>query len=147
MIAVDTNVLVHAHRADSPFHAPAAAVVRRLAESRAGWGLPWPCIHEFYAKVTHPRIFSPPSTVEQALAQIDCWLASRSVSVLAEGSDHWSRTRVQLTAARVQGPMVHDARIAAICLSHGVREFLTADRDFGRFPALHTRNPLIQTGR
>lgn len=144
MIAVDTNVLVHAHRADSPFHARAATVVRRFAESRAGWGLPWPCIHEFYAKVTHPRVFAPPSTVEQALAQIEAWLASPTVSLLGESLDHWPRLRGLLSSARVQGPMVHDARIAAICLSHGVDEFLTADRDFGRFPELRTRNPLVE---
>ncbi len=144
MIAIDTNVLVHAHRADSPFHSPAAIVVRQLAESRAGWGLPWPCVHEFYAKVTHPRIFSPPSTIEQALVQIKTWLDSPCVSLLGESLDHWPRLSGLLAAARVQGPMVHDARIAAICLSHGVTEFLTADGDFGRFPALQTRNPLIE---
>lgn len=144
MIAVDTNVLVHAHRADSPFHARAAAVVKGLAESRAAWGLPWPCVHELYAKVTHPRLFSPPSTVAQALHQIDCWLASPSVSLLGEALDHWPRLRDLLAEARVEGPMAHDARIAAICLSHGVDELLTADRDFGRFPALRTRNPLIE---
>ena len=144
MIAVDTNVLVHAHRADSPFHVRAVAVVRELAEGRATWGLPWPCVHEFYAKVTHPRVFSPPSTVTQALAQIDAWLASPSLSLLGEALDHWQRLRELLNAARVQGPMVHDARIAAICLSHGVDVFLTADRDFGRFPSLQTRNPLVE---
>ena len=143
MIAVDTNVLVHAHRADSPFHGPAAAVVRRLAEAPATWGLPWPCIHEFFAKVTHPRLFAPPSTAAEALAQVDAWLASPSVSLLGEAIDHWPRLRGLVAAARVQGPMVHDARIAAICLSHGVDELLTADRDFGRFPSLRTRNPLV----
>ena len=40
--------------------------------------------------------------------------------------------------------MVHDARIAALCLSHGVRELWSADRDFSRFPALRTRNPLVE---
>lgn len=143
MIAVDTNILVHAHRADSPFHKPAAALMGRLAESRATWGVPWPCIHEFYAKATHPRIFSPPSTVLQALTQVEAWLASPSVALLGEALDHWPRLRTLLMSARVQGPMVHDARIAAICLSHDVAEFLTADRDFGRFPALRTRNPLV----
>ncbi|MCB9687408.1 MAG: PIN domain-containing protein [Alphaproteobacteria bacterium] len=143
MIAVDTNVLVHAHRRDSPFHAPAAAAVRELAESPARWGLPWPCVHEVYAKVTHPRLFSPPSSHAQALSQIEAWLSSPSVVLLGEAGDHWPRLRALLEVGRVQGPMVHDARIAAICLSHGVHELLTADRDFGRFPALRTRNPLV----
>jgi predicted nucleic acid-binding protein len=38
---------------------------------------------------------------------------------------------------------VHDARIAALCMQHGVRELLSADRDFSRFPQIAVRNPLI----
>ncbi len=143
MIAVDTNVLVHAHRSDSPFHRPAFDAVRALAESRSPWAVPWPCVHEFYAKVTHPRVFAPPSTPQQAIGQLDSWLSSPSLTLLGEALDHWPRLRSLLGAAQVQGPMVHDARIAALCLSHGVDELLTADRDFGRFPALRTRNPLV----
>ena len=47
-----------------------------------------------------------------------------------------------LARGQVSGPLVHDARIAALCVSHGVHELWTADRDFGRFPALQVRNPL-----
>jgi len=39
MIAVDTNVLVFAHRQDSLFHAAAEAAMRQLAEGRAPWAL------------------------------------------------------------------------------------------------------------
>jgi predicted nucleic acid-binding protein len=49
-----------------------------------------------------------------------------------------------LAAGRISGPRVYDARIAAICLQHGVRELWTADRDFSRFPQLKTVNPLIR---
>lgn len=44
MIAVDTNSRVQAHRRDSAWHGPAAAALVRLAENRAGWALPWPCV-------------------------------------------------------------------------------------------------------
>jgi toxin-antitoxin system PIN domain toxin len=143
MIAVDTNVLVHAHRAESPFHVQAKTTLRALAEGYAAWAIPWPCVHEFYAKVTHPRIFRPPSSVEQALAQIEAWLKSPSIVLLAENSDHFRHLARLTRNAHVEGPMVHDARIAALCLSHGVTELLSADRDFGRFPDLRTRNPLV----
>ncbi|MYH30847.1 MAG: type II toxin-antitoxin system VapC family toxin [Acidobacteria bacterium] len=143
MTAVDTNVLVHAHRRDSRWHARAAGCLRRLAEGRAAWAIPWPCLHEFLAIVTHPRIYEPPSTVEEALDQIDAWMESPALVILAEPHDHWSILRRQLAAAQVQGPMVHDARIAAICIGHGVHELLTADRDFGRFSSLAARNPLV----
>ena len=57
MIAVDTNILVYAHRQDSEWHPSAARVIRGLAEGTSAWAIPWPCVHEFLAVATHPRIF------------------------------------------------------------------------------------------
>ncbi|GAA2343374.1 type II toxin-antitoxin system VapC family toxin [Streptomyces violaceusniger] len=142
MIAVDTNILVYAHRSDSPFHTAAAAQVKRLAEGRAPWALPWPCLHEFFSIATHPRIYQPPSTTAQALTQIDTWLTSPSVVLLSEAGTYWPTLRQALEDGKVSGPLVHDGRIAALCMSNGVRELWSADRDFSRFPALTTRNPL-----
>lgn len=142
MIALDTNLLVYAHREDSPFHEAAVRQVAECAESRAPWAIPWPCLHEFFAIVTHARIYNPPSTAAQAMAQIDAWLESPSLVLLAETDAHWAGLRELLVKAKVAGPAVHDARIAALCLQHGVRELWTADRDFGRYPKLRVRNPL-----
>lgn len=143
MIAVDTNVLVYAHRADGPWHTEAAAAVKTLAEGRAAWALPWPCIHEFLAIVTHPKIFNPPTPTPKALAQVDAWLASPSVVLLGESAGYWGELRAMVSAGKVTGPRVHDARIAALCTHHGVIELWTADRDFSRFPSLRTHNPLV----
>jgi hypothetical protein len=142
LIAVDTNLLVYAHRAESDWHDRAAARVRELAEGRSPWAIPWPCIHEFLAIATHPRIWDPPTPIADALAQVDAWLESPSLVLLAEGAEHGSALRGLLESGRVAGPPVHDARIATLCLAHGVRELWTADRDFSRFPALATANPL-----
>lgn len=142
MIAVDTNLLVYAHRADAEWHESAEARLRELAEGRAPWALPWPCVHEFFAIATHPRIWDPPTPTEAALEQVDAWLESPSLVLLAEGPGHWGEIRALLEAGRIAGPRVHDARVAALCLAHGVRELWTADRDFGRFPSLATSNPL-----
>lgn len=143
MIAVDTNILVYAHREDSPWHAVASRKVKELAEGRSPWAIPWPCLHEFVAIVTHPRIYVPPTSTSNALTQVSAWLHSPSVVLLSEGEDYWVTLAGQLEAARVAGPLVHDARVAALCLHHGVRELWSADRDFGRFPALSVRNPLV----
>jgi predicted nucleic acid-binding protein len=101
LIALDTSLLVHAHRRDALFHAAASTCVVRLAEGNTPWAIPWPCVHEFLAVVTHPRIFRPPTPLDEGLGQV------------------------------------------ALCLQHGLRELWTADRDFGRFPALRCMNPLI----
>jgi toxin-antitoxin system PIN domain toxin len=142
VIAVDTNILVYAHRADAPFHAPAAQCIRELAEGAAAWAIPWPCLHEFLAIVTHPRIYLPPTPLEAALDQVSAWQESPSLALLAETEQHWSELRSLVTAARVAGGQVHDARIAALCRQHGVTELWSVDRDFGRFRGLRTINPL-----
>ncbi|SDS75554.1 TA system VapC family ribonuclease toxin [Jiangella sp. DSM 45060] len=144
MIAVDTNVLVYAHRRDSEFHAAAAARIRQLAEGRVAWAIPWPCVHEFFAIATHPKLYDPPSTREQAITQLDAWLAAPTLSLLGETPGHWPQLKDLLTAGKVVGPMVQDARIAALCATHGVRELWSADRDFGRFASsVRIHNPLL----
>ena len=143
MVAVDSNILVYAHRADSEWHPAAAACMRTLAQGLATWAIPWPCVHEFFAIVSHTKIFYPPSTTHQAIEQVDAWLGSSSVVVIGEAANHWNLLKESLLLGKIQGPLVHDARIATICEAHGVTEFLTADRDFSRFPSLVTRNPLV----
>lgn len=135
-------MLVYAHRRDSRFHRAAAPLIRQLAEGKAAWAIPWPCLHEFFGVATHPRVYAPPSTPDEAIRQVEQWLRSASLLVLAENEQHWPTLRDLFGRGKVQGPMVHDARIAALCLSHGVRELWSADRDFSRFPGLRVRNPM-----
>src|SRR3990172_768699 len=142
MIAVDTNILVYAHREDSPWHAPAVKTVMGLAEGRAPWAIVWPCLHEFLAIVTHPRIYRPPTPAPIACKQVDAWLESPSLVLLAETDEYWKTLRGSVLNGRIAGPLVHDARVACLCLVHGVDELWTQDRDFGRFPWLKTINPL-----
>ena len=145
MIAVDTNILVYAHREDSPFHGAAFERMTELAEGSATWAIPWPCVHEFLAIVTHPRVYSPASPLARALDQVDAWIESPTLVLLAEAAEHWSTLRALLTAGRTVGPRVHDARIVALCRQHGVRELWSADRDFNRFAGLSVVNPLVTT--
>lgn len=142
MIAVDTNLLVYAHRKDSQWHAAAASAVQVLAEGSAPWAIPWPCLHEFLAIVTHPRIYAPPTPHVAATVQVEAWLASPTLVLLTEGPGYWDALGEVLTAAKARGGQVHDARIAALCLHHRVAELWSADRDFSRFSGLTTRNPL-----
>jgi toxin-antitoxin system PIN domain toxin len=143
MIAVDTNLLVYAHREDAPWFERAFECMRSLAEGSEPWAIPWPCLYEFLAVVTHPRIFATPTPLTAAVDQIGAWLESPSLALLAEGAGFWPRLSSQLLSSGIAGPLVHDARVAALCLAHGIAELWSADRDFGRFPGLRVRNPLV----
>jgi len=143
MIAVDTNILVYSHRQEMSFHGAALASVRRLANGREPWAIPWPCLHEMLAIVTHPRIFDPPTPLELACDQVEAWLESPNLVVLVEPEGlYWPELRACLAEGEIRGPQVHDARIAALCCVHGVTELWSADRHFGRFPRLKVVNPL-----
>jgi toxin-antitoxin system PIN domain toxin len=144
VIAVDTNILVYAHREDSPFHAVASRRVSDLAEGRLAWAIPWPCMHEFLGVVTHPRVYQPPTPLSLALATVDGWLEAPTLLMLAETEDYWPHLRSLVTAGKIGGPRINDARIAALCRLHGVRELWSADRDFSRFADVKVVNPLTE---
>lgn len=133
MIAVDTNVLVYAHRAEMPLHAVAMTRLRALAEGDSPWGLPVPCIGEFVRVVTHPRIFHPPTELEPALEFLAQVLGSPAVRLLVPGPTFPELFADACRDGAVQGNLAFDAQIVALCREHGVSALLTEDRDFARF--------------
>ena len=144
MIAVDTNLLVYSHRSDTPFHQAAKDLIETLRRGPAAWAIPWPCVHEFLAVVTHPKVWKTPTPVAVGVACVQAWLAGGNAHLIGEGDGYLERLRALATAARLKGPRIHDARIAALCQHHGVSELWTADRDFSAFPQLRVRNPLVK---
>jgi hypothetical protein len=142
VIAVDTNVLVYAHRREPTEHAAAFDLIGALAHSPERWAIPWPCIYEFYSIVTNPRIWkSAASTPAQAWSQLSVWFGAPGLQLIGETEDFASILARFARRPRVRGPIIHDARVAAICVAHGVERLLTRDRDFALFPELRTANP------
>ncbi len=139
MIAVDTNVLVYSCRADLPLYQPANDLITKLMSSSEPWAICWPCIHEFLSVVTRPRYFVNPASPELALRVVQTWNIGGNLRLLSETPDHLTMLQSLMIPSQVRGGMVHDARIAAICLSHKVEALITLDRDFSRFPQLTIR--------
>ena len=136
MIAVDTNVLVYAHREEMPHHEQAVKWVHFLAENARPWGLPVFCLGEFVRVVTHAKVFDPPSTQDQALTALDGLLQSPSVRILHPGGDYPKLFAESARQADARGNLAFDAQIVAVCREHGVHELLTLDRDFARFAGI-----------
>lgn len=142
MIAVDTNLLIYGYRKDNPFHEKSNRLIDELRHQAAPWAIPWPCIHEAIAVMTNPKAFKEPTPLSDAFAFADVLLASPGLHMLAEGPGYYEKLRSLSSVARIKGGRIHDARIAALCLHHGVSELWSADRDFSLFPRLKVRNPL-----
>ena len=142
MIAIDTNLLVYAHRPEMPFHDRARQLLADAVAGPEPVAVPWPCVHEFLAVVSNPRIFKDPTPIGVALDAIGRLLVSLSGGFLSEGDGYLNALERIARPALLQGAVVHDARVAALCLFHGVRVLWSADRDFSRFPNLTVANPL-----
>jgi len=137
LIAVDTNVLIYAHRRETERHAQALQRLSALAEGDSPWGFPVFCIAEFVRVVTHLRVFTPPSDLRTALDFIDRLMESPSCRLLLPGQTYPSTFRSVCETAEVRGNLAFDAQIVASCIEHGVHELITADRDFARFTAIN----------
>ena len=145
MLAVDTNVLVHAHRGERAEHAAAVALLRGLVEGSEPWAIPWPCVYEFVSVVTNRRIWkAAASTPSEAWAQVRAWTVSPTCTLIGETESFFDLLGTMAREPRVTGPVVHDARIAAICVAHGIDALLSRDRDFALFPQLSVRDPFVR---
>ena len=142
MIAVDSNLLVYAHRADSVWHRQARECLEKLGTGGSRWAIPWPCLYEFYAVVTHPKIFPKPTPPTMALEACQEFATSPQVRLLNETEDFSEKFGSLIGGLDLKGPKIHDARVAALCHVHGVRELWSCDRDFSRFKFLKAVNPL-----
>ena len=135
MIAVDTNVLVHAHRKESPKHEAARRRVVELADHNLG--VPVFCIGEFLRVVTHPKIANS-HTADEACEALERLFASPNVEVLLPGRRFPELLADAVREADAIGNLVFDAQIVALCREAGVRALLTEDRDFARFSGFAT---------
>ena len=143
MLAVDTNLLVYAHRRETTEHPACFQLLKSLAEGTDPWAIPWPCLYEFHSVVTNARIFKEAaSSPAQAWAQVHAWCGSPTLRLLREVDGSLDILARLATRPRVHGAVIHDARVAALCLAHGVEALLTRDRDFQLFPELPCRDPL-----
>lgn len=139
MIAVDTNVLVYAHRAETALHRAATRNLVDLAAGRGLWGLPVFCAGEFIRVVTHRRVFNPPSTLEEAIQFLERVVAAPGCRILRPEAGFLELLTTVAREADPRGNLAFDAQIAALCREHGVSALLTNDRDFARFEGLRLR--------
>ncbi|MGH2725754.1 MAG: TA system VapC family ribonuclease toxin [Actinomycetota bacterium] len=135
MIAVDTNILVYAHREDAPEHAKALSALSELAEGQVAWALPVFVLAEFLRVVTHPNM-TWPTKAPEAIAKLDRLLDSPSLQLLFPGNRYWAILKEVALEAAVKGNLFIDAQIVAVCLEYGATTILTEDRDFRRFSGI-----------
>jgi toxin-antitoxin system PIN domain toxin len=141
MDLLDVNVLVHAFRRDAPRHKAFLEFVRSLVEGDQPFAVPAIVFGGFLRIVTHPRIFNPPSTFDDALVFAEQILSLPHCITALPGARHWDLFSSLGKKGAARGSLVSDAFLAAIAIEMGA-ELVTDDRGFGRWPGLRWRHPL-----
>lgn len=144
MVAVDTNILVYAADADSPFHAASRAWLERHRRSSEAWYTTWPILYDFLRVTTHPRVMRRPWNVQQSWIFVSGVLDSPALSVLVPTSRHpkvAEQTFAELP--HLAGNLLHDSHTAILMREHGIRRICTRDTDFHRFPFLEVVDPML----
>jgi toxin-antitoxin system PIN domain toxin len=143
LVVVDTNVLIYAADADSPFHAPCSRWLSRQRTRPDAWFTTWPIFYEFLRITTHPRVMRKPWRAAQAWQFVTALLASPGLSVLVATPRHAEVAgEVIAEFPQVTGNLVHDAHTAILMREHGIRRICTRDMDFHQFPFLEVMDPL-----
>ena len=142
MLAPDVNVLVYAHREDRPEHDRCRQWLEDTVEADAAFGLADLVLSGFLRIVTHPRVFKTPSPIDSALAVCRELRARPNCVRLVPGARHWEIFERLCREGGARGNLVPDAYLAALAVESGC-EWVTTDRDYGRFPGLRWRNPLV----
>ena len=140
MILPDVNVLVYAHREDAPDHQAYRDWLESLVNSDQAYGMADIVLSGFLRVVTHPRVFNPPSSMEQALAFVHDVRDQPNCVIIAPGLRHWGIFENICKNVNVKGNLVPDAYLAATAIESGC-EWITTDMDFSRFPGLAWRTP------
>jgi uncharacterized protein len=140
MIALDTNLLVYAHRAGVPEHRRAQRAIERASRDAEGWGFSLPVVAEFWSVVTHPALFSRRSTPGEAGRFLKA-LVEAGAAVWPPGPGLAARLLQLAADLDVAGPRIFDLQIALIAFEGGATSVWTADRRFVSVPGLPVTDP------
>ena len=141
MILSDVNVLIYAHRKDAVDHDRFRAWLESMVTSPGAFGYSELVLASFVRIVTSPRAFVLPTPLDVALGVADRLRSRPNAVGVAPGPRHWSIFSDLCRRSGAKGNLVADAFLAAIAIESG-SEWITADRDFARFPGLDWRHPL-----
>ncbi len=141
MDLVDVNVLVYAHRQESPDHNAHRRWLEDLINGDQAYGVSDHVLAGFLRIVTHPAIFDPPSSLGEA-TDFTVELRDRPNAVMIQpGPRHWEIFTRLCQESGARGNLIPDAFLAALAIESG-SEWVTTDRDYGRFAGLKWRHPL-----
>ena len=146
MIALDTNLLVYAHREGAPEHDRARTAVLKALDDDRGWGICLPSVTEFWSIVTHPKMPGGPSAANVVNHFFHYLITEGHGNLWTPGAGFGQRLMKWATVLKVRGKRIFDLQIALIAMEHGAQEVWTHDQNFAAVPGIKVSDPLRTTG-
>jgi toxin-antitoxin system PIN domain toxin len=140
VVLPDVNVLVYAHREDTVHHAACHRWLESVLNGDAAYGVSGIVLSGFVRVVTHPKVFTKPTGIADALAFAEQVREQPNCVPVDPGPHHWEIFRRLCTESGAKGNLVPDAYLAALAIESGC-EWVTTDRDYSRFSGLRWRHP------
>lgn len=144
MIAIDTNLLVYAHRSGLAEHRAAQRAIERASGDARGWGISIQSVAEFWSVVTHPSSAGGPSPLTSARAFLVGLREEAGMQVWSPGAGFDDRLMQLASDLAVAGPRIFDLQIALTAIAHGAVELWTHDLGFVKIPGLRLAHPLME---
>ena len=141
MIAIDTNLLVYAHRERTPQHKAARRAIERASAGSRGWGMAAAVLPEFWSVVTHAASEGRPSAPSQAAAFVRA-LTDAGAVIWLPGPGLGERLLQAASDLAVSGPRIFDLQIALMAFEGGATELWTHDAALITVPGLRVSDPL-----
>ena len=142
MVLPDVNVLIYAFRIESPFYDLCSAWLARTIEGEAQFGVSPLALSALIRITTNGRSFPHPSTHDEAFGFWENLMGQPNCQLIEPSARHWAIFRRLCMEAAITGPRVTDAWYAALAIEHGC-QWITLDRDFGRFSGLKWARPQV----
>jgi toxin-antitoxin system PIN domain toxin len=140
LVVVDANVLLYAVDTASPDHEQSRAWLDASLSGAEAVGLAWIALLAFIRIGTNPAILHAPMTVDEAVGQVEVWLAAPAAVVAEPTARHAGLLRGLLLETGTAGNLTTDAHLAALAIEHGA-EIVSYNRDFARFAGVQHRLP------
>jgi toxin-antitoxin system PIN domain toxin len=137
---LDANILLYAYDSDSAHHRVCRSWLEAAFNSEETVALPWQTMLAFVRISTNSRVTKKPLRIAEACKIVGSWLDQVNVSVIGAGDRFWGLLKDQMLEAKVTGPLVTDAALAALAIEHGAT-LCSVDRDFRRFRGLKLIDP------
>ena len=141
MQLLDVNVLIYAFREESQDHARYRDWLEQLTASGDSFAISESVLSSFLRVVTNDRIFRPGAPWRIASSFVEAIRRRPGYVRLAPGPRHWDIFMRLCESSGATGDRVPEAYLAALAIEHGC-EWITADKEFARFPGLRWRHPL-----